>query len=99
MFTVEIFFNITSVANEPWCDAVITLPHMQQLSQFKHFEDIEILGLDNCNAVDVLIGNDNAHLMYAKQERVGDSLTESHEILFLDFSPTCHIDVRLKEVF
>ena len=54
---------------------------MQQLSQFKHFEDIEILGLDNCNAVDVLIGNDNAHLMYAKQERVGDSLTESHEIL------------------
>ena len=54
---------------------------MQQLSQFKHFEDIEILGLDNCNAVDVLIGNDNAHLMYAQQERVDDSLTESHAIL------------------
>ena len=54
---------------------------MQQLSQFKHFEDVDILGLHNCDAVDVLIGNDNAHLMYAKQERVGDSLTEPHAIL------------------
>ena len=67
--------------NEPWCNDVSTLPHMQQLSQFKHFENVEILGLDNCDAVDVLIGNDNAHLMYANQERVGDSLTESHAIL------------------
>ena len=57
---------------------------MQQLSQFKHFDDVEILGLDNCDAVDVLIGNDNAHLMYAKQERVRfflDSLTQPHAIL------------------
>ena len=67
--------------NKPWCDDVSTLPHMQQLSQFKHFDDVEILGLDNCDAVDVLIGNNNAHFMYAKQERVGDSLTETHAIL------------------
>ena len=77
----EMLFDITSVVNEPWCDDVSTLLHMQQLSQFKHFDDVEILGLDNCNAVDVLIGNDNAHLMYANQERVGDSLTEPHAIL------------------
>ena len=77
----EMFFDITSVVNEPWCYDVSTLPHIQQLCQFKHFDDVEILGLDNCNAVDVLIGNDNVHLMYAKQERVGDSLTEPHAIL------------------
>ena len=57
------FFDITSVVNEPWCDDVSTLLHMQQLSQFKHFEDVEILGLNNCDAVDVLISNDNAHLI------------------------------------
>ena len=51
----EMFFDITSVVNEPWCDDVSTLPHIQRLSQFKHFDDVEILGLDNCDAVDVLI--------------------------------------------
>ena len=75
------FFDIMSVVNESWCNDVSTLPHMQELSQFKHFDDVEILDLDNCDAVDVLIGNDNAYLMYAKQERVGDSLTEPHAIL------------------
>ena len=81
LYNSEMLFDITSVVNEPWCDDVSTLLHMQQLSQFKHFDDVEILGLDNCNAVDVLINNDNAHLMYAKQKRVGDSLTEPHAIL------------------
>ena len=75
------FFDIKSVVNESWCDDISTLPHMKQLSQFKHFKDVEILGLDNCDAVDVLIGNDNARLMYAKQEHVGNSLTELHVIV------------------
>ena len=73
LYNNEMFFDIPSVVNEPWCDDVSTLPHMQQLSQFKHFEDVEILGLNNCDAVHVLNDNNNAHLMYAKQERVGDS--------------------------
>ena len=81
LYNNEMFFDITSVVNEPWCNDVSTLPHMQQLSQFKHFDNVEILGLDNCDAVDVLIGNDNAHLMCAEQERVGDSLTKPHAIL------------------
>ena len=81
LYNNEMFFDITSVVNELWWDDISTLPHMQQLSQFKHFDNVEILGLDNCDAVDVLIDNDNAHLMYAEQERVGDSLTELHAIL------------------
>ena len=61
LYNNEMFFDITSVVNEPWCDDVSTPPRMQQLSQFKHFGVVEILGLDNCDTVDVLIGNDNAH--------------------------------------
>ena len=80
LYTNEVFFNITSVVNEPWCDDVNTLPHMLQLSQFKHFDDVEIVFLDNCDAVEVVIGNDNAYLTYANQERVRDSLTDPHAI-------------------
>ena len=32
---------------------------------YEHFNDIEIVCLDDCHSVDVLLGNDNAHLMYA----------------------------------
>ena len=81
LYNNEMFFDITSVVNEPWCNDVSTLPQMQELSQFKYFDEVEILDLDNCDAVDVLIGNDNAYLMYTKQERVDDSLTEPHAIL------------------
>ena len=35
----------------------------------------------SCNSVDVIIGNDNAHLMVVRQERVGDNLEEPHAIL------------------
>ena len=68
LHTGEIFGNVVSVVNEPWSDDENTLPHKQDLSVYEHFNDIEIVCLDNCHSVDVLLGNDNAHLMYAKQE-------------------------------
>ena len=77
----EIFCNVVSVVNEPWSDDENTLPHKQDLSVYEHFNDIEIVCLDNCHNVDVLLGNDNAHLMYAKQERMGKSQTDPHVLL------------------
>ena len=81
LHTGEIFGNVVSVVNEPWSDDENTLPHKQDLSVYEHFNDIEIVCLDNCHSVDVLLGNDNAHLMYAKQERMGKSQTDSHALL------------------
>ena len=81
LHTGEIFCNVVSVVNEPWSDDENTLPHKQDLSVYEHFNDIEIVCLDNCHSVDVLLGNDNAHLMYAKQERMGKSQTDPHALL------------------
>ena len=81
LHTGEIFGNVVSVVNEPWSDDENTLPHKQDLSVYEHFNDIEIVCLDNCHSVDVLLGNDNAHLMYAKQERMGKSQTDPHALL------------------
>ena len=81
LHTGEIFGNVVSVVNEPWSDDENTLPHKQDLSVYEHFNDIEIVCLDNCHSVDVLLGNDNAHLMYAKQERMGRSQTDPHALL------------------
>ena len=81
LHTGEIFGNVVSVVNEPWSDDKNTLPHKQDLSVYEHFNDIEIVCLDNCHSVDVLLGNDNAHLMYAKQERMGKSQTDPHALL------------------
>ena len=61
LYTNEVFFNITSVVNEPWCDDVNTLPHMLQLSQF---DDVEIVFLDNCDGVEVVIDNDQYQYQY-----------------------------------
>ena len=82
LHTGEIFCNVVSVVNEPWSDDENTLPHKQDLSVYEHFNDIEIVCLDNCHSVDVLLGNDNTHLMYAKQERMGKSQTDPHALLF-----------------
>ena len=81
LHTVEIFCNVVSVVNEPWSDDENTLPHKQDLSVYEHCNDIDIVFLDNCHSVDVLLGNDNAHLMYAKQERMGKSQTDPHALL------------------
>ena len=81
LHTGEIFGNVVSVVNEPWSDDENILPHKQDLSVYEHFNDIEIVCLDNCHSVDVLLGNDNAHLMYAKQERMGKSQTDPHALL------------------
>ena len=43
LYNNEMFFDITSVVNEILCNDVSTLPHMQRLSQFKHFKNAEIL--------------------------------------------------------
>ena len=81
LHTGEIFCNVVSVVSEPWSDDENTLPHKQDLSVYEHFNDIDIICLDNCHSVDVLLGNDNAYLMYAKQERKGKSQTEPHALL------------------
>ena len=81
LHTGEIFCNVVLVVNEHWSDDENTLPHKQDLSVYEHFNDIDIVCLDNCHSVDMLLGNDNAHLMYAKQERMGKSQTDLHALL------------------
>ena len=81
LHTGEIFCNVVSVLCEPWSDDENTLPHKQDMSVYEHFNDIHIVWLDNCHSVDVLLGNDNAHLMYAKQERMDKSQTDPHALL------------------
>lgn len=81
LHTGEIFCDVVSVVNEPWSDNESSLPHKQDLSAYKHFIDVNIVCLDECTSVDVLIGNDNARLMYAKQERMGKNQEDPHAFL------------------
>ena len=81
LHTGEIFCNVVSVVNKPWNDDKNTLPHKRDLSVYEHFNDINIVFLDNCHSVDVLLGNDNAYLMYTKQERMGKRQTDPHALL------------------
>ena len=67
LHTGENFCNVVSVVNEPWSDDKNTLPHKQDLSVYEHFNNIDIVCLDNCHSVDVLLGNDNAHYFCAAQ--------------------------------
>ena len=42
-----------------------------------HFDGVKLFTLDNCNTVDIIIGNDNAFSMCAMEERMGESKDES----------------------
>ena len=57
--------------------------NLKSYSVYEHFNDIDFVCLDNCHSVVVLLGNDNAHLMYAKQERMGKRQTDPHALLSL----------------
>ena len=76
----ELFCELIAVVNEPWSDDVENLPHKQFLNGLKQFEDVNIFTIDDCMTVDVIIGNDNAFLMWAKEERIGESFDEPHAI-------------------
>ena len=56
------------------------MSHKQDFSNLQHFDGVKFFILDNCNTVDIIIGNDNAFLMSAMEERMGESRDESHAI-------------------
>ena len=64
---------MTAAVIPPWVDDVETLPHKQDLSNLQHFDGVKLVTLDNCDTVDIIIGNDNAFLMCAKEERMRES--------------------------
>ena len=61
--TEELFGDVTAAVISPWVDDVETLPHKQDLSNLQHFDGVKLVTLDNCDNVDIIIGNDNAFLM------------------------------------
>ena len=75
-----LFCDLTGVVHAPWSDDEEGLPHRQVLNGLKHFEDVNIFGIDNCTSVDVIIGNDNARLMQVVEERNGDIPEEPHAV-------------------
>ena len=44
----------------------------------QHFDGVKLVALDNCDTVDIIIGNDNAFLMCTMEERMGESRDEPH---------------------
>ena len=51
------------------------------MSDYSHFNDVELLELTDRTSVDLLIGNDNACLMTVLEERVGVSRCDPHAVL------------------
>ena len=78
--TEELFGDVTAAVIPPWVDDVETLPHKQDLSNLQHFDGVKLVTLDNCDTVDIIIGNDNAFLMCTKEERMEESRDEPHAI-------------------
>ena len=78
--TEELFGDESAALISPWVDDVETLLHKQDLSNLQHFDGVKLVTLDNCDTVDIIIGNDNAFLMCTKEERMGESRGEPHAI-------------------
>ena len=70
----EMFSLNNVVAHTPWQDDVGTLPHKLDVSSYPHFQDTDLLHLPDNKSVDLLIGNDNAFLMTALEEREGTNI-------------------------
>ena len=81
LFSEEVFALSNVVTNKPWKDDLDTLPHKQDMSDYSHFNDVELLELTDRTSVDLLIGNDNACLMTVFEERVGVSRCDLHAVL------------------
>ena len=59
---------------------MLKLTHEQYLSNLQDFDCIKLFALDNCDIMDIVIGNDNAFLMCAMKERMKESRDEPHAI-------------------
>ena len=53
--TNELCCEVNAVVQPPWVDDTGSLPHMQNFKSLKHFDGVEIISLDNCNLVDMII--------------------------------------------
>ena len=80
LVTEELFGDVAAAVIPPWIDDVETSLYRQDLSNLQHFDGVELVTLDNCDTVDIIIGNDNALLMCKMEERVGESRDEPHAI-------------------
>jgi len=60
LYTDELFSLNNIVTHIPWRNDPATLPHRQNLAQFKHCDDVEMFRLPDIDSVDLLIGNDKA---------------------------------------
>ena len=49
----------------------------------QHFDGLKLFTLDNCDTVDIIIGNDNAFLMCAMEERMEEGRDEPHAVFTL----------------
>ena len=81
LFSNKMFELSNVVTNSAWEDDVETLPHIQDLNSFSHFENVELYELPDNDTVDLLIRNDNAFLMTVLEERVGVLRCEPHAVL------------------
>ena len=80
--TEELFGDVTTTVISPWVDDVETLPHKQDLSNLPHYDGVKLVTLDNCDTVDIIIGNDNAFLMCTIK-----SAWEKVEVILMLYSP------------
>ena len=78
--TEMLFGDVTAAVIRPWIDEVETLPHKHDLSNLQHFDGVKLLTLDNCDTVDIIIGNNNTFSMCTMEERMGQSRGEPHAI-------------------
>ena len=69
------------VNKKPWRDGVATVPHRQDMSAYKHFNNVELHKLPDNKSVDRLIGNHNAFLMRVLEEMVGMCRSASQAIV------------------
>ena len=47
----------------------------------QHFDGVKLVTLDNCDTVDIIIGNDHAFLMCTMEQRMGESRGEPRAII------------------
>ena len=58
--TEELFCDVTVAVVLPSVDDVETLPYNYNWSNLQHFDGAKRFTLDNCNTLEIIIGNDNA---------------------------------------
>ena len=74
--TEDLFGDVAAAIISLWIIDVKTSLYKQDLSNLQHFDAVKLFILDNCDTVDIIIGNDNAFLMCTMEERTGESQDE-----------------------